>query len=58
MEFEGLTRIQDRSFRNVIDFFNVAKIKNLEDYVSMKFGVNIYCDYVTSSLSKDVKIFY
>ena len=54
---EGLTRIQDRSFRNVIDFFNVAKIKNLEDYVSMKFGVNIYCDYVTSSLSKDVKIF-
>ena len=54
---EGLTRIQDRSFRNVIDFFNVAKIKNLEDYVSMKFGVNIYCDYVTSSLSKGVKIF-
>ncbi|MGG7161224.1 EAL domain-containing protein [Clostridium baratii] len=54
---EGLTRIQDRSFRNVIDFFNVAKIKNLEDYVSMKFGVNIYCDYVTSSLSKDIKIF-
>ncbi|WP_338595383.1 GGDEF domain-containing phosphodiesterase [Clostridium baratii] len=54
---EGLTRIQDRSFRNVIDFFNVAKIKNLEDYVSMKFGVNIYCDYVTSSLSKAVKIF-
>ena len=54
---EGLTRIQDRTFRNVIDFFNVAKIKNLEDYVSMKFGVNIYHDYVTSSLSKDVKIF-
>lgn len=54
---EGLTRIQDRSFRNVIDFFNVAKIKNLEDYVSMKFGVNIYCDYATSSIAKDVKIF-
>ncbi|CUP48430.1 EAL domain-containing protein [Clostridium baratii] len=54
---EGLTRIQDRSFRNVIDFFNVAKIKNLEDYVSMKFGVNIYCDYIKASLPKDVKIF-
>lgn len=54
---EGLTRIQDRSFRNVIDFFNVAKIKNLEDYISMKFGINIYYDYVMSSISKDVKIF-
>lgn len=54
---EGLTRIQDRRFRNVIDFVNVAKIKNLEDYVSMKFGVNIYCDYIKSSLPKDVKIF-
>ncbi len=54
---EGLTRIQDRTYRSVFDFLDIAKEKGLEDYVSMKFGANVYKDYINCSLSDKVKIF-
>ena len=54
---EGLTRIQDRNYRSIIDFLDIARLKNLEDYVSMKFGINIYHDYIISPIGKNVKIF-
>ncbi|MEG0238430.1 MAG: EAL domain-containing protein [Clostridium sp.] len=54
---EGLTRIQDRNYRSIIDFLDIARLKNLEDYVSMKFGINIYHDYIVSPIGKNVKIF-
>lgn len=54
---EGLTRIQDRTYRSIFDFLDIAKEKGLEDYVSMKFGANVYKDYIESSLFDKIKIF-
>ncbi|MGG7078817.1 EAL domain-containing protein [Clostridium sardiniense] len=54
---EGLTRIKDRTYRSIVDFLDIAKEKGLEDYASMKFGVNVYKDYIRSSFYNKIKIF-